>query len=111
MEKSSDTAMVELKQVIKGLARHVKARDEEEEIKNELELLKKMEKQEEEESKEQTWKQKAICEVKKIAGGVLIGVVLTTAVVLYFRAPEEVKAIPAKSPLKQMLLELLLEKE
>jgi thiamine pyrophosphate-dependent acetolactate synthase large subunit-like protein len=110
MEKSSDTAMVELKQVIKGLARHVKARDEEEEIKNELELLKKMEKQEEE-SKEQTWKQKAICEVKKIAGGVLIGVVLTTAVVLYFRAPEEVKAIPAKSPLKQMLLELLLEKE
>lgn len=110
MEKSSDTAMVELKQVIKGLARHVKARDEEEEIKNELELLKKMEKQEEE-SKEQTWKQKAICEVKKIAGGVLIGVVLTTAVVLYFRAPEEVKAIPAKSPLKQMLFELLLEKE
>ncbi len=110
MEKSSDTAMVELKQVIKGLARHVKARDEEEEIKNELELLKEMEKQEEE-SKEQTWKQKAICEVKKIAGGVLIGVVLTTAVVLYFRAPEEVKAIPAKSPLKQMLLELLLEKE
>lgn len=110
MEKSSDTAMVELKQVIKGLARHVKARDEEEEIKNELELLKEMEKQEEE-SKEQTWKQKAICEVKKIAGGVLIGVVLTTAVVLYFRAPKEVKAIPAKSPLKQMLLELLLEKE
>ncbi len=110
MEKSSDTAMVELKQVIKGLARHVKARDEEEEIKNELELLKEMEKQEEE-SKEQTWKQKAICEVKKIAGGVLIGVVLTTAVVLYFRAPEEVKAIPAKSPLKQMLFELLLEKE
>ena len=110
MEKSSDTAMVELKQVIKGLARHVKARDEEEEIKNELELLKEMEKQEEK-SKEQTWKQKAICEVKKIAGGVLIGVVLTTAVVLYFRAPEEVKAIPAKSPLKQMLLELLLEKE
>jgi len=110
MEKSSDTAMVELKQVIKGLARHVKARDEEEEIKNELELLKEMEKQEEE-SKEQTWKQKAICEVKKIAGGVLIGVVLTTGVVLYFRAPEKVKAIPAKSPLKQMLLELLLEKE
>ena len=68
MEKSSDTAMIELKQVIKGLVRHVKAR--------------------EEESKEQTWKQKAIYEVRKIAGGVLIGVVLTTGVVLYFRAPE-----------------------
>jgi hypothetical protein len=88
-----------------------------EENKRDLELLKEIKMQEELQRKEmrkkqwETWKENRIYDVKVFSVGLLVGVTLTTATVLYFRAPAEAKSVSMKSLVKNLLLEILLENE
>lgn len=114
MNTTFSAAMVEAKNTMWWIVNYMTTT---EENKSELELLKERQMQEELQRKEmrkkqwETWKQNRIYDAKVFTVGVLVGVTLTTATVLYFRTPAQAKSIPAKSLAKNLLLELLKEKE